>query len=223
MPLSCAGTGNVERVRERFCSLWLRDCVGPDWSSQVLQRSEQQSEEKQRHGQRKRKIKKCASSLEKAVVFFYPNERNTKAGKTPRHHQEKIWVPLQHRWPPPGSERPSWWEVRHGATHPTVQVQFAGTHANHSFCFGLCGLIPFWVLVSYKLHNSKQSQPKPMCFAWFQVEITPFRTVFICNHKLAQVHSNLGLHLFRKKKSYNFFITADPNVWDCYRSPQTRS
>lgn len=26
-----------------------------------------------------------------------------------------------------------------------------------------------------------------------------------------------------KKKSYNFFITVDPSVWDCYRSPQTRS
>jgi len=165
MPLSCAGTSNVARGRERFHSLQLRDCVGPESSSEVPQRSEQQSEEKKRHRQRKMKTQKATSCLEKTVVFFYPSGWNTRERDVLSRKRAECL--LQHEQPLTDSEHPSCWEARHGVTHRTVQVQCMGTCTNHSFCFGLCGVIPFWFLVSYKFQkfqNSKQSQSKPKCF-----------------------------------------------------------
>lgn len=156
--------------------------------------------------------------MEKTGVFFYPSQWNCEVGKTPRHNQEKSWVLLQHHQPPQDPEHPSRQEVRHGVTHPTVQVQFAGTHANRSFCFGLCGLIPFWVLISYRLHNSKQSQPNQCVLPGFRLKSLRF-AVFICNHKLAQVHSNLGPSLY--EKNYSFFHHSRPERLGLLQPPPT--
>lgn len=125
--------------------------------------------------------------------------------------------------PPATAGPPRCREVRHGVTHPILQVQVAGTPANYSFRFGLRGLIPFWVLVSYRLHNSKQSQPKPMCFAWFRGwnhSVSQCSSVTINWPRCTQILAYICL---KKKKKSHFFHHSRPKCLGLLQPSPTRS
>lgn len=196
MPLPRAGTSNAERMQENFYN----SVHVSDQSRGVKCYKDQSSKSEEKQTHRAEWDSEDTSPLEKLVVFFYPSQWNLKVGNTLMAHPESH-----------ARAGNAWAEGRWGAGWLPPQAGSAWRLSCKSLLLlWLCGLIPLWFLISCKHSNPQQSQRQCV------LPGSRFCTVLICSHKSAQLHSNFGLQLLKKKNKNKhiyiiFFITADPN------------